>query len=290
MDNEYSNGEYTTEPYDIFNFYGQMSPLHLYYVCLLKGIRPPSIENFDYMELGCGYGISANVLAAANPQGNFYALDFNPKCIDEANKISKQCQIGNVRFIEGSFSELERLAGSLPKFDFIVLHGVLTWVSQKNRQYIIDFINDMIKDNGIVYVSYNSAVGWAAFLPIRNLMFEIFKNTSGSTEDRAIAAFQTAEKLVYGKSMYLANYPNLVEEIVSLKSKSINYFLHEFLNKEWKLFYQMDLVNEFRVADLSYVGSANIIENLENLYIGSDRLNILVLRGLLWNQMFRCII
>ena len=295
--NEYSNGKYTTETYDVFNFYGQMSPLHLCYVCLLEGIRPPSIESFNYIELGCGYGISTNVFAAANPQGNFYGLDFNPKHISEANKISKKCQIKNVQLIEESFSKLGVLAESLPKFDFIILHGVFTWVSHQNRQYIIEFIRKSLKDNGIVYVSYNCAVGWAAFLPIRNLMFEKFKNTSGCLEDRAIAAFQIAENLIHGKAMYLNTYPSLIEKIVSLKSVSINYFLHEFLNEEWNLFYQKDLTNEFKSAEITYVGSTNIIENIENLYINPDGLNILnttsdqstreTFKELLTDQLFR---
>jgi tRNA G46 methylase TrmB len=55
-------------------FYPYMSPQNLNAACLFNGIEPICLDKeFTYFELGCGQGLTSTVLAASNPQGNFYA-------------------------------------------------------------------------------------------------------------------------------------------------------------------------------------------------------------------------
>ena len=60
----------------------------------------------------------------------------------------------NVTFLEQSFAEA--LTASMPRLDFIALHGVWSWISGENRCAIVDFINTKLKPGGVVYISYNA--------------------------------------------------------------------------------------------------------------------------------------
>ena len=62
-------------------YYRQQSRSHLNLACLLggvAGINSSPASSLSYLELGCGYGFSALVLAAANPRWQVTGIDFNP--------------------------------------------------------------------------------------------------------------------------------------------------------------------------------------------------------------------
>jgi len=44
----------------------------------------------------------------------------------------------------------------LPDFDYIGLHGIWSWISDENRQVIVDFIRKKLKVGGVLYISYNT--------------------------------------------------------------------------------------------------------------------------------------
>lgn len=106
--------------------YRQQAPAHLDLVCLLNGLEPPSAgPDFAWCELGCGQGVTANVVAAANPHATVHAVDFLPAHIAGARAIARAGGLENASFHEVSFEDLA--AGTvpdLPAFDYVTLHGV----------------------------------------------------------------------------------------------------------------------------------------------------------------------
>ncbi len=114
-------------------FYQELAPSLLSFAALVAGYQAPPIDRpFTCFELGCGKGISANLIAAANPAGRFYANDFNPAHIVFARALAADARLENVTFLEKSFAELG--GEELPDFDYITLHGVYSWVSAENRR------------------------------------------------------------------------------------------------------------------------------------------------------------
>ena len=73
------------------------------------------------------------------------------------------CEVASANLSDESFEEFCRRQ-DLPDFDFIGLHGIWSWVSDKNRQVIVDFIRRKLKVGGVVYVSYNTQPGWAPMI------------------------------------------------------------------------------------------------------------------------------
>ena len=157
-----SDVEYTA------GFYREQSPAYLNFVCVLNGFEPVALnKSFTYFELGFGRGLTANVMAAANPQGQFYAADFNPAHVAGARQLATSAHLENLILLENSFAELaDGHVKGLPQFDFITLHGIYTWVTAENREHIVNFIARYLRPGGIIYLSYNAMPGWAATLPL----------------------------------------------------------------------------------------------------------------------------
>jgi cyclopropane fatty-acyl-phospholipid synthase-like methyltransferase len=179
MEGYESDIEYTT------GYYREQEPSFLNLCAVIHGIEPINLENgFTYCELGCGQGMTALIMAANYPMGKFYAVDFNPSHIARARNLAAQAGLDNVVFLEKSFAQLAEDPSLLPDCDFIALHGIFTWVSDENRQCIIDICSRHLKSGGMVYNSYNAKPGWSMGEPLQKMLFAAGKMFSGNSISR----------------------------------------------------------------------------------------------------------
>jgi tRNA G46 methylase TrmB len=89
-----------------FGFFPFLRPQSLMLTCALQGIRPPldvaaeAPRGLTYCELGCGQGVTLNVLAAADEAGRYIGIDYNPSHIANARMFAENAGLKNVEFIE----------------------------------------------------------------------------------------------------------------------------------------------------------------------------------------------
>ena len=152
-------------------YFRELSPALLRFVALLGGVEAPRAGPFAYCELGCGNGQTSTVLAAGNPNGRFFACDINPTHVQTARRWIEAGKVDNLSVLEASFAQMT--AADLPDFDFIVLHGVYSWINSAARRAIVDFMQAKLKPGGLVYISYNCLPGWSNVAPLQRLMTEL---------------------------------------------------------------------------------------------------------------------
>lgn len=169
-----------------------------------------------YCELGSGQGVTANLLAAANPEMEIYATDFNPKHAYNAQELARVSQLSNVHFFDNSFAEFEA-RNDLPQFNVIALHGIYTWVSQEHQQTIIRFIEKRLKPGGLVYISYNCLPGWAGISPIRHLIQMHAERAIGSLPEKIDAAMAFIERFQETDARYFKSVPSAKERFERIK-------------------------------------------------------------------------
>jgi SAM-dependent methyltransferase len=153
-------------------YFQALSPAWLNYARAVNGVPARSLdEPFAYLELGAGTSHSTVVHAASCPRGEFHACDFNPEHIEGGRRFASALGLRNIELHEASFEQLQ--VQRLPKFDFIVLHGVYSWVDAKARAAIRNIIRETLGPGGLVYVSYNCMPGWTSELPVRRMLVEL---------------------------------------------------------------------------------------------------------------------
>ena len=94
---------YVTDVTYMPGYYRQQSPQIMALACLLGGVAAPMPGPDDavsYLELGCGQGFGAMLLAASNPNWRITAIDFNPAHIATARAWAAEAALDNVSFIE----------------------------------------------------------------------------------------------------------------------------------------------------------------------------------------------
>lgn len=256
-------------------YYRELSPQFLNLVALMNGLRSPDAEKLYYCELGCGKGITTNMLAAAMPNTNFYGNDFNPSHIIYAQRLSKSAGLNNVQFYEDSFSEFSENTEIPDYFDYICLHGVYSWVSEENRKFIIEFIKKKLRPGGFVYISYNSLPGLAPLLPLREFLINSNNGVEGSVFEKISVSIQKANEITRIGADYFTKNKVVTDQIRKLNGETANYIAHEYFNKEWQPFYFKEVADQASFAKLNFVASANLLEQIESINFNQDEISYL---------------
>ncbi len=244
----------------------ELAPNWLNYVAALNGTLPSPLDQpFAYLELGCGAGFSSLTHAAAFPFGAFHACDFNRDGIAIGKQHARARAIDNIRFHEVSFDKLQ--TKDLPDFEFIVLHGVYTWVGEDVQRSIRQLIRDRLKPGGLVYVSYNCLPGWTSEVPLQKLIVELAEGLNGDSLQRTEQAIFALQRLSDSGLQYFRDHPSATTALAAYRCSERSYLAHEFLNSAWKPRYSIDVAVEMAEAEVRYVGSATLVDNHAELII-----------------------
>lgn len=204
----------------------QSHPEALAVMGLLHGMSPPPVDRCRVLELGCAEGGNLISIASTLPRSQFVGIDLSPRQIADGQSIINAIGIQNVALKALSITEVDASWG---KFDYILCHGVFSWVPDFVRDKILDICRDNLAPNGIAYVSYNTFPGWHERLTVREIM-----------QFRAKKCSDPQERLHSAKS-YLAFLTQCVQErqtayAVTLKAanewmkdRGDPYVYHEFL-------------------------------------------------------------
>lgn len=265
MANDWSDG-YVTEVDYTYGFYREMAPSSIRFALMAAGIESPPLDKFTYCELGFGQGAGLNLLAAANPQGDFWGTDFNPAHAAGAMQLAKAAGLTNLHAFDDSFEQFA--ARSLPQFDFIALHGVWSWVGSDNCKHIVDFIHRHLKVGGVVYISYNTLPGWTHALPMRGLLSQFVEYQTAPADpmaSRLDAALRLLADLSDIPGSYFKATPQLADRIKALQGQDRNYLAHEYLNRHWTPVFFSEMVDCLAQAKLTFGAHANPLNCIDIL-------------------------
>jgi len=255
---------YLTDVAYIPGFYPNMAPLVLRYVAALNRVVPPPASGFRYLELGCGLGRSVTTLAAANPAAEFVGVDINPRHTAAVERDVAAGRLDNVRVVTADFAGLPADIG---RFDFITVHGVLSWVSPEVRGAILAVARDRLAPGGLMLVSYNSMPGWAHLQPIRGILKQYAALRQGDSLQRIRDALAYLVFIRDKQAQYFQANPQAAGYVDGLLKQDVRYLAHEYLNENWTSFYFAEVAGMFRGAGLGFVGSLPVFTNFWDLCV-----------------------
>jgi SAM-dependent methyltransferase len=295
--NDLWTGGYVAELPYTFGFYRELTPSIHNFSLAIKGYAQSGAakESFNYCELGCGQGVSSVLLAAANPRAQFYATDFNPTHTAHGRRLASAAKVSNITFFDDSFEEL--VERDLPQMDCIALHGVYSWISPETRRSIVAFARKRLKVGGVLYISYNALPGWAAAIPMRDMMVAHASGSTAPITQRIESAIGFATKVESVGAKYFQSNPSLKMRLERISGMSRNYLAHEYFNRDWHPMYFRDVALEMSEAKLDFVGSAHLTDHVDAVNLTPEQIQILgeipdpmvqeTIRDFMTNQQFR---
>jgi SAM-dependent methyltransferase len=122
----------------------------------LFGLKPAPAERARVLELGCGDGGNLLSLAQALPGASLVGIDVAAAGIERGAELARSAGLQNARLL---CLDLRELPPDLGEFDYILCHGVYSWVAPDARKALLAAIQRHLTPRGIAYVSYNAYPG-----------------------------------------------------------------------------------------------------------------------------------
>lgn len=237
-------------------------PENLKTVAALFGINAPKLETARVLELGCSDGGNLFRFAETYPKSYTLGVDLSKVEIENGQRFLNKLKLKNVDLKAISITDLDESYG---KFDYIICHGVFSWVPDFVRDGILEVSKKLLNKNGLAFISYNTLPGWNMIKSVRELMMYHSKNFS-DVDDRitqARAALNFIQESLEGQDTPHAQFMQISAK--SMANKENFYIRHEYLEENNEAFYFNEFIEKARANDLEYVGDTDV----QRMYIGN---------------------
>lgn len=246
------------DDYPYYSFpYEQSAPEHLAAVAQVFGLTAPDTRKARVLELGCAAGGNLIPFAVRNPDARAIGIDLSGVQVGEGRKRVKRLKLSNIELRQQDLMTLGEVDG---KFDYIVCHGVYSWVPPDVQQAILRVCRENLSADGIAYIGYKTYPGWKSREIVRDAMLLRARELKGGRE-----------RLAYGRGMidFLrqhASKDSVLARAVERDHALIGngdtgmsaYVAHDYLAPTNAPCYLQDFVNAAGENGLAYLGDANL--------------------------------
>ena len=252
MNNEF---HYDTVRYPS-SVFSQFRPDRIGAMAILHGVTPDRIDDCRVLELGCGDGSSLLSIASAIPRSQCIGVDLSSESIADAEAHAESIGLSNIKFHCMDVMELE--PGELGEFDFIIAHGLFSWVPEPVRAKLLEIYKSSLARNGIGFISYNAYPGWRIRSIVRDAGRFVLKG-SVSSLDEAQAALDFYRDIA-SSSQPDSIYAKVLEsELKTIEDRPIEILFHDDLAEQNQPFYFSEFASLASNAGLAFVAEADSI-------------------------------
>jgi methyltransferase-like protein/2-polyprenyl-3-methyl-5-hydroxy-6-metoxy-1,4-benzoquinol methylase len=228
----------------------------------IRSLDVPPPTRCRVLELGCASGSNLIPMAYSLPESRFIGIDLSQRQIADAQKLVQRLELPNVELRAVSIADVDKSWGT---FDYIICHGVYSWVPPPIQEHILWICQHLLSPRGLAYVSYNTYPGWHLKTIARDLM----KYHAARFDDPAMKIQQAKLILRFiarvsaSKKNPLARY--MSQQADSLAEESDDYLYHEYLEESNQPVYFHEFVARLRAHGLEYLGEAWHHSHLDDL-------------------------
>ncbi len=222
----------------------------------LRGLTPVCPASCHVLELGCADGGNLLPMALQFKESHFVGIDLSPVQIEMGRKVVTDLSMDNIELRTANIMELG--PGDLDSYDYILVHGVYSWVSSQVQERILSTCKEHLNENGLAYISYNTYPGWYGKQALQEMLrFHTHRIDNPHQKAKAamtlLAKMPTPEEIPGDPATILAH--RLRHDLEHM-DEPLTYLVHEYLVDENEPLYFGDFLNRVRTAGLRYVDDA----------------------------------
>jgi len=210
------------------------------------------------LELGCAAALNLIPQSVEFPQSHFVGVDLSERQVEHGDAIIMALCLDNIEVRQADILEIDDSWG---QFDYILCHGVYSWVPENVRQKILMICKENLSPNGVALVSHNVLPGWNFRGTIRDMMLFHISNFEEPEQQllqaRAVLDFMAencASDTAYGQM--------LREELKHVQSADDQYLFHDHLEADNHAIYFHQFAKSAEAVGLQYLGDTNVASML----------------------------
>jgi len=253
----------TTTTYDLVTYpsyaFPQTHPDRLAVIATLLGLKPAPVENCRVLELGCASGGNIVPLAAELPGSRFLGIDNAPGALDVGRRAIAGLGLKNIELHTASILDVDQSYG---QFDYIISHGIYSWVPAHVRDKVLDIYRDNLAPGGIGYISFNALPGWALRGMVRDMMlYHLGRFPGAPARTQLNQARELLDFLAQGASDdkgFFAQYLRYEQDWV--KQTLDGHFFHDHLEGDNNYFYFFQFCEHLQAKRLRFLAEAKLAD------------------------------
>lgn len=257
--------------YDEIPYGGVAAPLshpaRLALAARFQGVAAADPRACRVLELGCAEGANLLPMAFHLEGSELVGVDASAAHIARAEEARDRLGLDNLSFVHADLREVE-LEG---EFDYVIAHGVLSWVAEDVRARILALAQRHLTPNGALFLSYNCAAGWASKAPLRRVLLS---RAAGAPPAERASRVREVLAHVAGSPLRESS-PHaaaLAAQAASALQHRNAYLVHEYLSEHHHAFDQRELralAEAHGLAFLTELAPASNVAGLEDDLLGT---------------------
>ncbi len=238
----------------------QTHPERLATVATLFGLEPVPVEKCRVLELGCGDGQNITAMAFSLPESRFLGIDLAKEPIRRGNELIGRLGLKNIELRQ---MDVLQFPDDLGAFDYIIAHGVYSWVPAEVREKIMAVCGRHLSERGLAYISYNAYPG----SHLRDVVRWMMRFHSQQFEDAAEKVRQSRALVKFAAEA--SAKPGTWQDILKQQTERIGRYsvgglYHDDLNGINQPFYLMEFMEPAARHGLQYLAEADISDMMDD--------------------------
>lgn len=221
----------------------------------LAGLDVPAPSSARFLEIGCAAGHNLLPLAARWPESRFIGIDFSTAAIEEARETAARAGLANVDFIETDLRAYDPGAGG--DFDFIIAHGVYSWVPDEVRQGLMELCAAKLSPRGVALISYNTLPGWSLRKTLVGLTNRLGATEAAGGDPEEILAFLATA--AGNHTPYARHLTSVLHAMFGKGAISLSFDDFGPVNEPCTF---LDFAGRAALSGLRYLGESQLVEDL----------------------------
>ena len=255
-------------PYDELPYPGspftQTHPDRLGTIATLFGMNPAPVERCRVLELGCGDGGNLIPMAFGLPRSIFTGIDLTGSAIARGQELIDELRLANIHLKQ---LDLMDVTAEFGEFDYIIAHGLYSWVPPRVRERILEICKSHLASNGIAFISYNTYPGGHLLEAIREMMFFHTRN-AGSPRERLAQARDFLGFLFDAHPENDAQAQFLKADLKSCLERAPEVLYHDELAEHNHRFYFHEFAERLAAHGLQYLSEARTLPLQDDTHAG----------------------
>lgn len=221
-----------------------------------RGLDTAPIERCHVLEVGCADGGNLLPMAFRFPESQFLGIDLSAVQIEMGQRSIDEFGLTNFRLATADVMDLK--PGDLGTYDYIIVHGVYSWVPDQVRDAILSICRHHLSPHGVAYISYNTYPGWKAKDAIREMLRFHTRDITDLTK-KVEAAFDLLNVFPSADSSTKDPAALVIERLrkdLNQMEDAATYLIHEYLVDINQPYYFSQFLDQIRAAGLQYLDDA----------------------------------
>ena len=213
------------------------------------------------LELGCSTGGNLIPMAYGLPDSQFLGIDYSARQTEYGQQQIAELGLKNIEVRQGDIREIP---ADLGEFDYIIAHGVYTWVPPDVQAAVLQVCGRHLAPRGVAFISFTAGPGGELRRIVRDMMLHHIEHGRSDTVGRAARGREMADLL-----RHIA-FPNAMSVVFRnplerLMQQADNSLFHDQLNESYDVVNVQDLLHAAAKHGLQYLGDADPDENGVNV-------------------------